>query len=278
MNRVIKKIFPVVETMEGAGVKLHRGFGPREVPLFDPFLLLDDFGSNNPNDYLAGFPWHPHRGIETVTYIINGEVDHQDSLGNKGVIGCGDVQWMTAGSGIIHQEMPQKFNGESKGFQLWVNLPKVMKMSMPKYRGITKNEIPVILTDFGAVKIISGEYGSNIGPAKDIVVKNLYFDVTLKPQKVFIFDVPASFNIFLYIFEGRVRVAGSDLIGKGFVVLTQGEEKIEISSEDDGARFLLIGGEPLEESVAWYGPIVMNTQEELKVAFSEYQNGNFIKN
>jgi redox-sensitive bicupin YhaK (pirin superfamily) len=277
MKRKIKQLFPAVATLEGAGVRLHRGFGYNEVPLFDPFLLLDDFGSSNPDDYVAGFPWHPHRGIETVTYIINGEVDHQDSLENKGVIKGGDVQWMTAGSGIIHQEMPQRFDGESKGFQLWVNLPRAYKMSDPEYRGIVKKDIPSVSTDACSVNIITGTYGDKVGPVKDIIVKTFYLDVTLRPGKTFIFDAPAHFTIFLYIFEGSVRIAGSDAVGKSFVVLTRDGETIEVSAEESGGRFLLVGGEPIGEPVAWYGPIVMNTQDELRTAFNEYQKGTFVK-
>jgi redox-sensitive bicupin YhaK (pirin superfamily) len=278
VKRKIKQILEAKAVMEGAGVRLRRGFGHPEVPLFDPFLLLDDFGSSNPDDYMAGFPWHPHRGIETVTYMIQGEVEHQDSLGNKGVIKDGDVQWMTAGSGIIHQEMPHRFKGTSKGFQLWVNLPKEQKMTPPKYRGIAKEDIPLLDTEFGSVKVISGSYGSTKGPVTDLNVDTFYLDVHLEAEKTFNYEVPSSHNVFLYVFEGGVRIEGSDKeITESFVVLTESGETVEVSAGAEGARFLLVGGEPIGEKVAWHGPIVMNTEEELRIAFEEYQKGTFIK-
>jgi redox-sensitive bicupin YhaK (pirin superfamily) len=277
MQRTVQQLFQAEPTLEGAGVRLHRGFGSPEIPRFDPFLLFDDFGSTNPLDYVAGFPWHPHRGIETVTYIVEGEVDHEDSLGNKGTIMSGEVQWMTAGSGIIHQEMPQRFSGASTGFQLWVNLPRVYKMSEPKYRGITKGEIPAVTSEAGVVKVVTGDFGGVAGPAKDIVVDTLYWDVTLLPGKSMTFDVPADFTVFLYIFEGSVRVAKGELTGKGFVALTTDGETVEVSTEAKNARFLFVGGKPLGEPIAWHGPIVMNTEDELRTAFDEYQKGTFVK-
>jgi quercetin 2,3-dioxygenase len=277
MQRTIQQLFPAEAALEGAGVRLHRAFAQGQVPRFDPFLLLDDFGSANPADYLAGFPWHPHRGIETVTYIVEGEFDHEDSLGNKGTIKNGEVQWMTAGSGIIHQEMPQRFDGTSKGFQLWVNLPRAYKMSEPKYRGIKQGEIPVVDSGAGAVKVVTGAYGGVHGPSKDIVVDTFYWDVALLPGKSMTFDVPADFTVFLYIFDGRVRVAKGEPVAKGFVALTSGGKSVEVSAEAEGARFLLVGGKPIGEPIAWYGPIVMNTEEELRAAFDEYQKGTFVK-
>ncbi len=277
MKRTIKQVFHAEATLEGAGVRLHRGFGVREAPLFDPFLLLDDFGSPNPTDYVAGFPWHPHRGIETVTYIIAGEVDHEDSLGNKGKIGSGEVQWMTAGSGIIHQEMPRRFDGEMKGFQLWVNLPREYKMSGPKYRGIEAEEIPTVASHIGSVKVITGSFSGETGPAKEVAVDTFYYDVTLLPGKSVQFDVPPHFTVFLYVFEGSLRIAQGDAAYSGFVTLTTGGDTVEVSTEQSGARFLLAGGEPIGEPIAWHGPIVMNTEDELRAAFDEIRRGRFVK-
>ncbi len=276
-SRKIKKLFPAQTVMEGAGVRLRRAFGFSEVPQFDPFLLLDDFGSANPDDYMAGFPWHPHRGIETVTYIINGAVEHQDSMGNKGVIEDGDVQWMTAGSGIIHQEMPQKYYGETKGFQLWVNLPKKHKMTKPRYRGITKKEIPTVKEDGKEVRIIAGTYLGESGPVTDLFVNSLYFDITLDANKEFSYGVPEHYTAFLYIFDGSVIIEGDRAIEKSIVVLTDTGDNILLRAGERGARFLFVAGEPIGESVAWGGPIVMNTKEELEEAFKEYRDGTFIK-
>ena len=275
--RKIKKLYSAKPTLEGAGVHLHRGFGPAEVPQFDPFLLLDDFGSENPADYLAGFPWHPHRGIETVTYMIKGRVEHEDSLSNKGVIADGDVQWMTAGSGIIHQEMPQKYNGESKGFQLWVNLPKAEKMMPPRYRGILSKEIPTVKGKSADVKIIAGSYQGTAGPVTDLVVQSVYLDVALKAKQTFLYEVPSHYTVFLYVFEGSIVVGDDEVVPESVVVLTLGGDTVSINTKDRNARFLLIGGEPLNEPVAWRGPIVMNEDYELEQAFDEYRNGTFIK-
>lgn len=276
-NRNVKKIFPATLTLEGAGVHLKRAFGYPQVPEFDPFLLLDHFGSDNPDDYLKGFPWHPHRGIETVTYMIEGEVAHEDSIGNKGVIKNGDVQWMTAGSGIIHQEMPQRYDGTSKGFQLWVNLPREHKMMDPRYRGITKNEIPEVKTDNANVKVLAGEFENTKGPVTDIVVPVIYFDVALHAKKTFTYTIPAHYTVFLYIFEAKVAIGDDEKeIGECITALTNDGDTILVSAKEN-ARFLFIAGEPIKEPIAWYGPIVMNSEEELKTAFEEYQNGTFVK-
>jgi len=275
--RKIKKIFPSQPTMEGAGVRLRRGFGQVEVPQFDPFLLLDDFGSKNPEDYLLGFPWHPHRGIETVTYIIRGSVEHKDSLGNEGTINNGDVQWMTAGSGVIHQEMPQRYNGESKGFQLWVNLPKKHKMTDPRYRGIFSDEIPNVITDKMTVKVIAGTYENKTGPVIDLMVDVKYLDVSLKAGADFEYSIPKHYTAFLYVFEGSICVEESDAIGDGIVILTDSGDTIKVTAKYGDTRFIVVAGEPIGENVAWRGPIVMNTKEELQQAFTEYQNGTFVK-
>ncbi len=269
------KIFNARPVLEGAGVRLHRVFSNPEVPLFDPFLLLDDLSSENPADYLPGFPWHPHRGIETVTYVIAGEVDHGDSIGNSGKIESGQVQWMTAGNGIIHREMPQEFEGRMQGFQLWVNLPAKSKMMQPRYRGITAKEIPTAKTPQGAiVKVIAGQMGKIQGPVKDLVVECSYFDVELKPNSSFEHDF-SGLNAFAYVFQGNA-IFGETAVRERQVVLL-GRGKVLATSGKNGARFLMCAGKPLKEPVAWYGPIVMNTREELELAFRELDEGTFIK-
>ena len=279
--RKVKLTLKSRPTMEGAGVRLKRAFGYADSSL-DPFLLLDDFHSDNPNDYMAGFPWHPHRGIETITYMLHGKVEHGDSLGNGGVIESGDVQWMTAGSGIIHQEMPKR--GKKSllwGFQLWANLPASHKMMNPRYRDIKMDEIPEISinNDTVKIKIISGEVNGVIGPVQDIITEPEYLDGTINPQSEFSHPVKRGHNVFAYIIEGkgffdqdRDKSAGVE----NLVIFKDGDE-VNISTEDEKVRFLLISGKPIEEPVAWRGPIVMNTEEELRIAFEEYQNGTFIK-
>ena len=280
MIRKIKLTLKSRPTLEGAGVRLRRAFGYNEVPLFDPFLLLDHFGSNNPNDYLAGFPWHPHRGIETITYMIRGEVAHGDSLGNEGVINSGDCQWMTAGCGIIHQEMPQRTEGYMMGFQLWANLPAFQKMMKPRYRDIKEGQIPVvILDDKVKVKVICGQVGETIGPVKDIVTDPEYLDVHIENGGAFKRKFKRGHTVFAYIFEGEGYFDDKreKLKHVGDLVLFEEGDEVKISTENEHVRFLLISGKPIGEPVAWRGPIVMNTQEELITAFREYQNGTFIK-
>ena len=273
----IKTILTGRYVMEGAGVKLKRIFGFNEPGLTDPFLLFDHFGSDNPDDYTKGFPWHPHRGIETVTYMINGEVIHGDSLGNKGVIGSGDVQWMTAGSGIIHQEMPLKTTGFLKGFQLWVNLPKKEKMCNPKYRDIKSDKIPEYKSDGLSVKILSGEFRGIRGASQDISGNPLYIDVTISTGNELIIDTDIQQKKFLYLFEGTI-MHGSDpqLIHTGSMLIFENGERLKIHS-DGNARFIIFAGVPLDEPVAWRGPIVMNTNTELDLAFTELEDGTFIK-
>ncbi len=278
--RKIKQISTGKPTIEGAGVHLKRIFGHAEVPTFDPFLLLDDFHSDNPKDYLAGFPWHPHRGIETVTYMIHGAVEHGDSLGNKGTIQSGDVQWMTAGSGIIHQEMPKGQNGLMGGLQLWVNLPASHKMMDPRYREIRSENIPVHRADNGVtVKIISGKYQGLAGPAKDLVCEPEYFDVSIPPNETFEHILPTEHTLFAYVLEGTgiFEPNSEKAVTKENLVLFGPGEKAHIAADTKGLRFLLISGKPIGEPVAWYGPIVMNTEEELAKAFDEYRSGTFIK-
>ncbi|WP_455367354.1 pirin family protein [[Eubacterium] cellulosolvens] len=278
--KTIEKLLKSKPTIEGAGVHLKRAFGYHEVKILDPFLLLDDFHSNNPKDYLAGFPWHPHRGIETVTYMIRGTVEHGDSIGNKGVINSGDVQWMTAGSGIIHQEMPKDFTGMMQGFQLWVNLPSSHKMMDPRYRGITANHIPEVKIDDGIrVKIIAGELNNIKGPVHDLVVDVEYLDVMIPPRMEFAHKIDEKYKTFAYVFEGSGFFSEKDkLIKKEHLVLFNNDDRLRIRTAENNLRFLLVSGIPIGEPVAWYGPIVMNTQKELEQAFEEYQNGTFIKN
>jgi redox-sensitive bicupin YhaK (pirin superfamily) len=286
--RSIKKVWKSIPTLEGAGVRLKRAFGFHEIPQLDPFLLLDCFHSDSPGDYKAGFPWHPHRGMETITYVLDGDVEHKDSLGNGGVIGAGDVQWMTAGSGIIHQEMPKgNRKGEMWGFQLWANLPAQDKMTDPRYREVKENRIPKVTTPDGAtVRLIAGSLAGAQGPVADIVTGPEYLDVSLPPGKVFTHPIKAGHTVFAYVVEGEGYFdPGRDPFGprpctcrEGDVVLYKpGGDTVMITADKKPVRFLLVSGKPLKEPIAWHGPIVMNTQEELRQAFDEFQQGTFIK-
>ena len=279
--RKIEKIFKSRPTMEGAGVHLRRVFGNNEVGLFDPFLLLDDFRSDNPAHYLAGFPWHPHRGIETITYVLCGNVEHGDSMGNKGVISDGDTQWMTAGSGIIHQEMPRgDYEGKMEGFQLWANLPRSHKMMLPRYRDIKSDSVPEVKQKNGVViKIISGKVNGQQGPVKDIVTDPEYLDVTVPAGASFVHETENGHTVFVYVIEGEgyFDEQKEKLVGNGSACLYGDGTSIAVSAGKEHVRFLLISGKPIKEPVAWYGPIVMNTEEELEVAFNEYREGTFIK-
>jgi redox-sensitive bicupin YhaK (pirin superfamily) len=273
-------IFSSIPTMEGAGVRLKRAFGHAEAPDLDPFLLLDDIHSRNSEDYTAGFPWHPHRGIETVTYVLHGDVEHGDSIGNRGAIGDGDVQWMTAGSGIVHQEMPQPTGGDMRGLQLWVNLPASMKMMDPRYRDIKAGTIPVVTQDTGiVVRIVAGDYGGESGPMKDLIQSPAYLDVTVPKDVKFEHSFEPGHTVFAYILEGSGSFSPKDrnLIVEEHVVLYGPGDRVEITAGENGLRFLLISGQPIGEPVAWRGPIVMNTEEELHEAFREYRDGTFIK-
>jgi redox-sensitive bicupin YhaK (pirin superfamily) len=266
-------------TMEGAGVRLNRVFGYPEVPKFDPFLLLDEFGSNNPEDYVAGFPWHPHRGIETVTYMVSGEVEHCDSLGNKGVIGSGDVQWMTAGSGIIHQEMPQRSEDRLRGFQLWINLPAAAKMVAPRYRDVPIGTIPVVSPHDGVqIKVIAGKVVGVRGPVKDFVADPEYLDITLEPGAELEHPTAPDHTVFAYTIDGRGEVGpnASHTLESGQLALFTSGDSVLAQARDVPFRILLVSGKPLDEPVAWSGPIVMNTREELATAFRQYQDGTFI--
>jgi quercetin 2,3-dioxygenase len=280
-TRKIRAVFKSKPTIEGAGVHLKRAFGNEEAPLFDPFLMLDDFRSDNPAHYKAGFPWHPHRGMETITYVLTGNVEHADSMGNKGVISSGDTQWMTAGSGIIHQEMPRgDSEGKMEGFQLWANLPRSHKMMDPRYRDIRKDEVPEARFENGVtVKVICGKVGKHEGPVKGIIIDPEYLDVTIPAGAGFNHPTMRGHTVFAYVIEGQGYFddAKANLIANGNVCLYGDGEMVSISSGNEPVRFLLIAGKPIREPVAWRGPIVMNTDEELMQAFREYQSGTFIK-
>jgi len=268
-------------TLEGAGVRLKRAFGYAD-PSLDPFLLLDDFHSDDPNDYLAGFPWHPHRGIETITYMLHGQVEHGDSMGNSGVIGAGDVQWMTAGSGIIHQEMPKKNIDDPvlAGFQLWANLPASHKMMNPRYRDITKEQIlEVIVNDSVKVKVVCGEINGVRGPVQDIITEPEYLDVLIESNSEFKHTISNTHNVFAYIIEGEAICdpTKDEIVGAEHLVIFREGDEVLIRTKDKSVRFLLISGKPIGEPVAWRGPIVMNTEEELRIAFNEFNKGTFIK-
>jgi redox-sensitive bicupin YhaK (pirin superfamily) len=278
--RAVERILRAYPTIEGAGVRLHRAFGSYEVPQFDPFLMLDDFRAPRPEDYLAGFPTHPHRGIETVTYMLSGLVEHADSMGNSGTVNAGNVQWMTAGSGIVHSEMPKPVNGRMGGFQLWVNLPRSYKMMDPRYQELTRQQIPTVSPRDGVtVRVIAGSVGGTTGPVREIVADPDYLDVTLSPGVSFSQPVNKGHTAMAYVIEGEGtfdpreghRVNNRDLVlfGEGSSVMADSSAK--------GFRFLFFSGKPIHEPVAWRGPIVMNTPEELQEAFREYAEGTFIK-
>lgn len=267
-------------TIEGAGVHLRRAFGFDADNLFDPFLMLDDFRGERPSDYEAGFPWHPHRGIETITYMLVGSCDHGDSMGNEGTICAGDVQWMTAGSGLIHQEMPHgDEHGRMGGFQLWANLPAVHKMRDPRYQGISSAEIPETDAGDAHIRVIAGRVGDVVGPVSDITVEPEYLDVTIAPGGAWSHRTTRGHTVFAYLFEGSAAFGDGETIraGAGTVVLFDDGEELSVRVGDDGARFLLLSGKPLHEPVAWRGPIVMNTREELVQAFQELDEGTFVK-
>jgi len=267
-------------TLEGAGVRLKRAFGSADVPRFDPFLMLDDFHSDRPADYMAGFPWHPHRGIETVTYMISGEVEHGDSLGNNGVIQSGEVQWMTAGSGIVHQEMPRRQKGALWGLQLWVSLPASHKMMGPRYRDIRADDIPACrLESGGVVRVVAGSFNGCPGPVRDLIGNPEYLDVSFPGPAEFEHAIAKGQTAFAYVLEGEGRFTPGQekVITAESLLLYSDGDKVSIKSEKAGLRFVLISGRPLQEPIAWRGPIVMNTEEELDVAFAEYRNGTFIK-
>src|ERR1700730_2060667 len=298
--RPVKRIVKSTPAIEGAGVKLHRAFGFGNTGEFDPFLLLDDFRNDRPDDYRAGFPWHPHRGIETITYVLAGTVDHGDSLGNQGTLGAGDVQWMTAGSGILHQEMPKGDpRGRMHGFQLWANLPSSLKITAPRYQDIAAKEIPDVVDDDGTrVRVICGDFWGKRGPVDGTAAEPRYLDVSVAAGRRKTFPVETSRHAFAYVFEGSGTFSGASqpfgvltekenpdgdeaLIrertgNRSLVVFDNGDE-VTVQAGEGGIRFLLVSGKPIEEPVAWYGPIVMNARAQLEQAVAELNNGTFIK-
>jgi len=278
--RKINQVWKSEPTIEGAGVHLRRAFGFRQLPQLDPFLLLDDFHSNIPADYLSGFPWHPHRGIETITYVLDGKVEHGDSMGNEGIISSGDVQWMTAGSGIIHQEMPKgDGSGRMCGFQLWANLPASHKMMPPRYQDVRGGEIPEVVLDGGIrVRVVSGTVGGISGPVHNVVIDPELLDVALPAHTVFTHPIKRGHTAFAYVIEGEGYFDQGGSSGSAETLLTyQDGDEIRVSTKGKPLRFLLVSGKPLKEPVAWHGPIVMNTRDQLKTAFEEYEKGTFIK-
>jgi redox-sensitive bicupin YhaK (pirin superfamily) len=297
--RPVKRIVQSTPTLEGAGVKLRRAFGFGATDEFDPFLLLDDFRNERPEDYRAGFPWHPHRGIETVTYVLAGTVAHGDSLGNQGKLGAGDVQWMTAGSGIMHQEMPQgDERGRMHGFQLWANLPSSLKMTAPRYQDVPSKEIPEVIDDDGTrVRVICGEFWGKRGPVDGVAADPRYLDIFVPPGRRKTLPVGSGRHAFAYVFEGSgtfrdasqpfgvltEKDAGDgeilvrEKIGNRSLVVFGSGDDVTVQAGEEGIRFLLVSGKPIEEPVAWYGPIVMNTNAELQQAVNELRSGTFIK-
>ena len=268
--RKIEKIVQGIETSDGAGVTLTRIIGSPELNMLDPFLLLDEFGSENPNDYISGFPPHPHRGFETITYMLNGKFRHKDSAGNEGLLSDGSVQWMTAGRGVIHSEMPEQSNGLVQGFQLWLNLPKKLKMMKPSYYDIPKEEIPQIDIHGGTIKVIAGKYNNVKGPGNPYTGM-FYHDIILEKNSNFNMPLKDGWNVFIYVYEGSI-IIDRQVSRKNLAVLKSIGD-LELSTIKNGAKFILIGGKPLNEPVARGGPFVMNTKQEVLQAFSDYQNG-----
>lgn len=295
--RPVKKVIKSKPTLEGAGVHLRRAFGFGNTSDFDPFLLLDDFRNDVPEDYLKGFPWHPHRGIETITYVLAGTVNHADSLGNKGAIGAGDIQWMTAGSGIIHQEIPKGDDvGRMHGFQLWANLPASQKMTAPRYQEVKSTDIPEVTDDDGTrVRIITGSFWGTLGPVDGIAADPVYIDVSVPPGRRKAIPVETSHHSFAYVFAGTGKFCNAsgplavptepaewsdtkppaDADNRSLILFDTGDEVV-VQAGEEGIRFLLVSGQPLKEPVAWYGPIVMNTQDQLRQAFEELEKGTFL--
>ncbi len=297
--RPVKSLTQAQPTMEGAGVHLHRAFGFHDPTMLDPFLLFDDFRNESPEAYLRGFPWHPHRGIETITYVLSGTVEHGDSLGNNGTLGAGDIQWMTAGSGIMHQEMPKgNASGQMHGFQLWANLPASLKMTDPRYQDVPSVEIPEIFEDDGTVvRVIIGDFWGRKGPVDGIAADPQYLDISIPAGVKKTFPMETYRKTFAYIFEGSgsfsdasapkgvllekeldgVEVNIRDLSGDRTLVEFDSGDSVSVQAGPEGIRFLLVSGAPIKEPVAWHGPIVMNTRGELKKAFQDLQNGTFIQ-
>ena len=296
--RPVKRVVKAQPTLEGAGVHLRRAFGFGDPSELDPFLLLDDFRNERPEEYLAGFPWHPHRGIETITYVLAGSVEHGDSIGNRGTISSGDIQWMTAGSGIVHQEMPQGDpKGRMHGFQLWANLPSSLKMTPPRYQEVKSADIPEVIDDDGTkARVVCGEFWGKKGPVDGIAADPVYIDVSVQPGRKKTLPVETLSHAFAYVFAGSGKFCNAsdplavptegvgwtgaspfrEADNRSLVLFDRGDE-VTVQAGEAGIRFLLVSGRPLKEPVAWHGPIVMNTQEQLQQAFEELQQGTFLK-
>jgi redox-sensitive bicupin YhaK (pirin superfamily) len=274
--RPVKQIVRAMAVSEGAGVTVHRTIGTPSLRNLDPFLLLDHFGSDDPDEYIAGFPDHPHRGFITLTYMLNGHMQHRDSMGNQGDLRSGGAQWMKAASGVIHSEMPQQTEGLMRGFQLWINLPASEKMSHPEYQEFSPEAIPVVEGEGMHVRIVSGQYQSQHGPIKDPITDVQYLDITLNANTTFSHSIPATHEGFIYVFEGDAKMAGTDLPQHTFALLGEGDQ-LELTSGSKGARFIVVAGKPVNEPIVQYGPFVMNTQEEIHQAFTDYRAGKLVR-
>ncbi|MFV9614478.1 MAG: pirin family protein [Gammaproteobacteria bacterium] len=273
----LTRFIPAMATSEGAGVTVHRTIGTPALRNYDPFVMLDYFSSDNPDEYIAGFPSHPHRGFNTFTYMIDGHMEHKDSMGNTGNLGPGSGQWMKAGSGVIHSEMPKQENGLMRGFQLWVNLPAVNKMDTPEYQEYQSDAFPVIETSDYRMKIIIGEFANESSPIVDNVTDVSYVDVEVKAGKRFHHELPAQHNSFLYVFEGDGQLSGKKVATNTMIVLGTADSSPDFTAGAQGARFVLISGRPINESIVQYGPFVMNSREEIDQAMQDYQSNNFVR-
>ena len=271
------RFIPAMATSEGAGVTVHRTIGTPALRNYDPFMMLDYFSSDNPDEYISGFPSHPHRGFNTFTYMIDGHMEHKDSMGNTGNLGPGSGQWMKAGSGVIHSEMPKQENGLMRGFQLWVNLPAANKMDAPEYQEYDSSAFPLVETPDYDIKIIIGQFADQRSPIVDVITDVSYFDVQVKTGKRFQHELPATHNSFLYVFEGDGQLNGHNVPPNTLVVLGQADSSFDFTAGEHGARFVIISGNPINESVVQYGPFVMNTREEIDQAMRDYQSNNFVR-
>ncbi|PKO73033.1 MAG: hypothetical protein CVU23_04825 [Betaproteobacteria bacterium HGW-Betaproteobacteria-17] len=275
-TRRIRQLVPAFEVTEGAGVTVHRSIGTPALKNLDPFLMLDHFGSDDPDEYIAGFPDHPHRGFITFTYMLDGHMEHRDSMGNRGDLKAGGVQWMKAASGVIHSEMPKQVNGLMRGFQLWINLPASEKMADPAYQEFSAEAIPEVALEQGRVRVLAGEFGGTRGVIDDPATDVLYLDVSLAADSRFSLPLEATRNAFVYVFEGSARLAGDALATHTLAVLGAGDT-VEITAGEAGARFILVAGRPIGEPVVQYGPFVMNTREEIEQAFADYRDGRLVR-
>lgn len=274
--RTVKQIIQTTEVTEGAGVTVHRSIGTPALRNFDPFLMLDHFGSDEPDQYIAGFPDHPHRGFNTFTYMLEGHMLHQDSMGNRGDLRSGGAQWMKAASGVIHSEMPQQSEGMMSGFQLWINLPAKEKMSSPAYQEYSPDAFPIVKKDGVQVKVLLGHFQGATGPIKDSVTHVGYYDITLEAQKTFTHKIDSGLNSFIYLYKGSVQIGTQPIMTHSLVVLADGDE-VTVTAIDSTARFILVAGQPIGEPIAQYGPFVMNTEQEIRQAMADYRNGTLVK-